>query len=140
LPAAQQALQASQQNRQFKWFGKIIVSPRGEALEHILRVAARGQHQDGDEILAGPQFRSDRKTILAGKHHVEDNRVEIAVAEKLQSALAIRRYIHRVPLRFEVKAKTFCEVGFVLDDQHMAHALLRGSSSVTVVPRPSPSL
>ena len=41
---------------------------------------------------------------------------------------------------FQVEAEALGEMSFVLDYQYSAHATLRGSSSVTVVPFPSPSL
>src|SRR4029077_3037766 len=60
--------------------------------------------------------------------------------QALERRLAIGRKLRRVSFGLEIEAQASGEMSFVLYHQHAAHARLRGSSSVTVVPRPAPSL
>src|SRR5579863_2270235 len=77
LTAAQQSLKTSEQNSKFKWLGKIVVRAGGESLQHIFRPAAGGEHEDWNILSSSSQFPGHRKTILAGKHHVQNDGIEL---------------------------------------------------------------
>src|SRR5580692_2298866 len=176
LAAAQQTLQPRQQDGKFERLGKIVVGPGSKAPEHVLGAAAGSQHQHGNEILRGAQLGGDGKTVLAGKHHVEHDGIEllalgsllvaiffmtvfVIAQQQLDGALAISSNFDTVAFGFEIETQTLRDVRFVLHDQNAAHARfsrtalsarlsralvsrerLRGSSTTTVVPWPSPRL
>src|SRR5579863_6781095 len=181
LAAPQQTLQARQQDGKLERFGKIVVGPGSEALKHIFGAAARSQHKYGNEILRRAQLGGDGKTVLAGKHDVEHDGIELLALrslllaiffvtvfpmgillmtqQQLDGALTVARNLDPVTFGFEIETQTLSDVRFVLDDQNAAHArfsrtalsarlsralfpreTLRGSSTTTVVPWPSPRL
>src|SRR6185312_7353672 len=49
--AAEQAANSGQKNIKVEGFGKIVVGPTLKAFEHVLRAAARGQHEQRDIVL-----------------------------------------------------------------------------------------
>ena len=142
LIAAQQPLQAGEKNGQLEGLGKVVVSAGAETFEHILGTAARGENQNRNEIFGFAQRGDDFETVNAGQHHVEDDGVEapIRFEQALERGLAIAGDFDGVAFGLQIEAEAFGEVRFVFDDKHFRHARLLGSSSVTVVPRPSPAL
>ena len=61
--AAEKTVETGQQDGKIERFGQIIVGACAESVEYVFRAAARGEHEDGNEILLCPQFRGDGETI-----------------------------------------------------------------------------
>lgn len=115
-----------------------------EAMEHVLRAAAGGEHQDRHVVAVLAQLAGDLEAVLAGQHHVEHDGIEGrgGLGQPLQRGLAVGGQGHLVPVCLEVEAQAHGQVRLVLDDQDARHQGLtsRGNSMVKVDPRPSPSL
>src|ERR1700733_3819154 len=71
--ATEQAVKTRQQDSKIKRLGKGVVRPRTESVEHILRTAAGGEHEDGNEVLLRPQLCCDRKSVPPRQHDVQDD-------------------------------------------------------------------
>ena len=162
VPAAppQQTVDARQENGQVERLGKIVVGPCFESTQNVSRAPARGQHQNRNELADGSKLRGDRKSVLAGQHDVEDDGVERLPVDQqhAERAFAVGHNRRLVSLRFEVEPQAVGNVLLVFDDQDPAHDTTRlerkryggfaasaadasrGSSTVNVEPRPSPSL
>src|SRR5262249_341486 len=76
LAPPKEALDPSDQNREFERFRQVIVGAGLKSAQHIFGTAARGQHEDGNELTSAAQFGDDAKPIDARQHHVEDYEVE----------------------------------------------------------------
>ena len=74
--AAQQAPDAGDQDGQVEGLGEVIVGAGGEALQNVVGMAARGQHQGGNELAGLPHFGHDGEAVLAGQHDVQHHDVE----------------------------------------------------------------
>src|SRR6267143_1060048 len=144
LPLAppHQSLQPCQKNRQVERLGQVVVGACSKPLQHILRTAPGSQHQHRHIVTRCSQLGNHAESILARKHNVEYDRVEILLfrQQALGGRLAIAHHFGGVAFGFEVKTKPLSQMSFVFHYEHAAHAIRLGSSMVTVVPRPSPSL
>ena len=61
---------------QLKRLRQIIVGARGEALQHVFGMAARGQHQRRHELAGQPHFEITVNPSLSGQHHIQHHHVE----------------------------------------------------------------
>ena len=125
-----------------------------------LGASARGQHQNRNELADGSKLRRNRESVLAGQHDVENDGVErLPIGQQhAERAFAVGHNRRLVSLGFEVEPQAVRDVLFVFDDEDPAHDTTRlerkrydgfaasaadarrGSSTVNVAPRPSPSL
>ena len=78
--AAEKTVETRQQDGKIERLGQIIVGAGAESVEHVFGTAARGEHQDGNEILLRPQLRGDGKAISSGKHDVQDDGIDGSAA------------------------------------------------------------
>jgi hypothetical protein len=63
------------------------------------------------------------KTVFAREHYVEDQGFEVMFfLEEGQSFFAFAGDLDRMAFGFEIKTKTFGEMGFVFDNEDTAHA------------------
>ena len=60
----------------FEGLGEVIVGAGGEAAEDVVGMAARGEHEGGDEHAGLTQFADDGEAVFAGQHHVQHHEVE----------------------------------------------------------------
>src|SRR5215471_5807300 len=74
--AAQQALNARQQDLEIEWFGQVVVRTGSESHEHILGTATGCEHQQGDVMVRLPKLSGNGEAVFAGEHHVEHEQVE----------------------------------------------------------------
>ena len=131
----------------------------GERVTHvepgdsILDRIARRQHQNRDVLTSHSQLRRDGKSILAWQHHIEHDDIEWrpVAPEQGQCQLAGFGNDDLVSIGLEIEPYAFGDVLLVFHDENAAHPacapgtpagkdVARGSSTVKVAPRPSPSL
>src|SRR4051812_19153507 len=140
----QQSMHAGEKDLQLERLGQIIVSSDIEPLQNVFRAAARGQHQDGDELPPLTQFLRYSKTVNPRKHDIKHDSVIGLLAEHLQRAFAITGDGDLVAFGFKVEAQAIGQVLFIFDNKDVAHALLPdsafGNSNVNVLPWFSPGL
>ena len=107
------------------------VSPKGDGVAFILKSQVWFAKLSGNI-----------KAAFAREHYVQNQRVEwlLLLEQTRERGFAISGHFHGMTLRLQVEAQTLRKMGFVFDHEHPAHATLRGSASVTVVPFPRPSL
>src|ERR1700755_273040 len=67
-PAAQQAVQPGQQDRDIEWFWQVVVCAGREAAQRILGAAAGYQNQDGRAVVTLAQLLDDGEAVAAGQH------------------------------------------------------------------------
>ena len=93
-------------------------------------------------MAGGAKLGGDGKSILPRKHHVEDDDVEgrRGVEQQLERPFSGIRHDDIVTIGLQVESDAFSDVLFVVHDEDPAHDVARGSSTVKVAPRPSPSL
>ncbi len=94
-----------------------------------------GRHEPGRAELL-----EHLEPVLAGQADVEHDEVVVAGADEPERALAVAGDPRREAVGPEALLEERGDPGLVLDDQDAAHDATRGSSSVNVAPRPSPSL
>ena len=121
---------------------QIVVRTRLESLEHVLGAAARREHQDRQEL---PAARSSAATVnpsLPGSitSRTTTSKIRRSFSSRCERPLAVGRDHRVMAFGFEVEPEAVGDVLLVLDDEDAAHVVSRGSSSVNVAPRPSPSL
>ena len=63
LRAAQQSVNAGDQDAEFEGFGQIVIGTGGKAFEHIFRTRTRREHEDGNEVARRTQAVRDLKAI-----------------------------------------------------------------------------
>ena len=55
---------------------QVVVGAGGEAVQHVVGMAARGQHQGGNELPGLAQLGHHGEAVLAGQHDVQHHDVE----------------------------------------------------------------
>ena len=73
--AAQQATDARTQNREIERLGEVVVRSRGEALQYIVRMTTRREHQSGNELPGTAQLGHHLEAVLARQHHIKHHYV-----------------------------------------------------------------
>ena len=141
-PPSQQSVDAREEDRELEGLGQVVVRTSLESSQHVFRAAARGEHQDRQELLGRTQLRRDGEAVFARQHHVEDHDVEDAplFQQEIERLLAVCRDDRLMAFGLEIELEAVGDVLLVFDDQDSTHVVSRGSSSVNVAPRPSPSL
>src|SRR6476620_2532144 len=104
-------------------------------------MAARGQHQCGNELPRIPHFRHDGKSVLAGKHHIEYDDIEAGGSsfQNVEGRFAGIGHLDLMAFGFQVEAQAVGKVQLVFHYQDATHLDI-GSCSTKVLPRPGPSL
>ena len=64
------------QDRQLERFREVVVGPRLESAEHVLRTAASREHEDRHVLTSRAQLGCHREAVLPRQHHVEQDGVE----------------------------------------------------------------
>ncbi len=121
--APEQTVETRQQDGKIKGLGKIIVGPRAESVEHILRTAAGGEHEDGNEILLRSQFRGDREPIPPREHDVQDDGIDGVGGNHLQGGFAIHRQLRGVALGAQIEQQALRQVSLVFHHQNVGCSL-----------------
>src|SRR5579883_560121 len=139
--AAQETADARDENRELERFRQVVVRSGSEAAQHVLRMAARSEHQGRDELAGAAELLDNGKAVLAGQHHVQNEEIGrlSAIEEAGQGVLAGRRDLHRIAFFFQVVAQAVGQVLLVLHHQDARHHFA-GNSRINVLPRPGPSL
>ena len=140
--AAQQPLDARQQNGQVERLRQIVVGPRLEPAQDVVGVRAGRQQHDGDEPPRLAQPPHDLEPVEARQHDIEQHHVEgarVPVEQPRQGVLAVLLDVGREPFRLEVELQPRREMVFVFDDEDAVHDF-NGSSRVNVLPRSAPRL
>ena len=104
-------------------------------------MAARGQHQSGNELPRVAQFPHHREPVLAGQHHIQHHHVEPLRARQQPFERRFPRlhHFHPIALGFQVETQALGQVHFVFHYQDSAHLAI-GNCSAKVLPCPGPSL
>ena len=105
IASPQQAANTRQQNGQIERLGQVVVGARGKALQHVLRTAARGQHQQRNIVAGLAQLGSNREAIFAGKHDVEHQQIELgrALQQQVERSFAVADNPGGITLGFEIE-------------------------------------
>ena len=112
------------QNRQLERLRQIVVGARLKSLQHVLRAAARGQHQHRHELPGAPQARPrPRSPSMPGSITSRMTRSKRAgsASELRQRRFSRVDHVDVVLLGLEVEPQAVGEVLLVFDDQDPAH-------------------
>ena len=85
----------------------------------VLRLAARGEHQDRQVGLRA-QIRSEIEAVFARHHHVEDQAVEVDALDQGARLGGVGRSRDEEPLLGEEAVQEASEPRIVVDDQEMS--------------------
>ena len=91
--AAQQASDARDEDGKIERLGQIIVGAGFKSLQNVFGARARGQHQQRNVILGFAQGARHGEAVLAGKHYVQHQRVELFLVfqETIERFFAVAR-------------------------------------------------
>ncbi len=119
--APQEALDASQQDVQIKWLGKIVVRAGRETLEDVFGTTTRCEHEEWNEVIGLAQLGRNSEAIFAGKHHVKYEQIKwnMLLEHEIERSLAVARDAGGVALGFEIKLQTPRKVFFVFHQQDL---------------------
>ena len=101
-------------------FGALI-----ERVNAVLRLASRGQHEDGSLEVGPPQARADVEAVPVRQHPVDDGKVELGPADGLRAG-RVARERDRIAARLEDAHEQRAELGVILDEEqaHGGHSRL----------------
>ena len=114
--ASHDGADAGQELARVEGLGDVVIGAELEAHDAIGVVAARGEHHDGDVVLA-TDASADLEAVGAGEHHVEEHHIEPARQEPLETE---RAGLHRFELhavRREVLGEQARELAVVVDEE-----------------------
>ena len=133
VPAAKEALDASQEDRQIERLGEVVVRPRLQSLNHVLGQVPGRQHQHRGEVSGPAHALDDLEAVETREHDVEEDEIE-ALGRRLRSAgrllefrckagrsrEAVSDRLDGVSLELEVEADALSEVLLVFDHQDVS--------------------
>ena len=121
--APQQASHARDEDGKVERLGQIIVGPGFKSLQNVFRARACGQHQQGNVILGFAQSARHGEAVLAGKHYVQHQCVEIFVAfqETIERIFAIAHNLDGIALLLQIETEPLRQVGFIFHYEDPAH-------------------
>ncbi len=99
--------------------GQVVVRPAVEAVGLVALAVAGRDHQHGDPVLLGAQGAHDVVPGEPRQHHVEQDRVEVAVARELEPGGAVAGDLDGEPVGGEPAAQGVCHPRLVLHDQQL---------------------
>src|SRR5579871_426851 len=135
--AAQQSFHAGSELAGAEGLGHVIVGSEFEAHHYLRLLRLGGQHENGSAQAVAPELAADFKTILSGKHDVEQNQIEGTFARAAGGNQAVGDRLDFVALHAEVVFQAKSDAGLVLNYQDAGHACpASGSSMVNVLPCP----
>ena len=115
--AAHHGLHARQKLARLKGLGQVIVGAHFQAQDAIHRIAARGEHEDGDGLACGAQAPAQRQAILARHHDVEHQHVEALARQQPGGAGRIAHRTHLQALLAQIALQQGAQFGLVVGDQ-----------------------
>ena len=121
---ARQRLQPRQQLGEGERLGQIVVATGTQALDPILDVTQRAQHQHRRLIARRAQRRDDRQPVDTGQHAVDDHGVEGVVRRTLEPLAALCRQIDAVPALGQPSDQVIGCFAVIFDNQN-AHGFHR---------------
>src|SRR5581483_7192569 len=103
--APQERTDSRKQFFKLERLAQIIIRSAVESHYPVVNVVARGQHQHGSATAARAQFAADLKSVLLGKHDIQDDQVVIVYGGVENGLFAIRRHVDGIT----VLAQTLCD-------------------------------
>ena len=118
--AAEHRADARQQLARVEGLGQVVVGAELEADDLVDVLAPRREHQDRQRRPLGrrPDAATDLQAVDAGQHHVEQDDVEAAAAQRGQAALAVGGDGDLELVLAEVLGHHRAQTGVVLDEEH----------------------
>ena len=117
--AAQQGPDPGQQLLALEGLDQVVVGAAVEAVDAILGLGPRGQHQDR-HVALGAQAAADLDPVEAGQAEVEDDQVGDEAGGHVEGVDAVGGRLHLVALLAQRAAQDVGDLGVVLDDQDAA--------------------
>ncbi len=120
--AADEGLDADEEDGEFEGFGEVVVGAGLDAVEDVLGVGAGGEHEDGGEAVGGAEGLGDGEAVGAGEHAVEDDDGDFFWAgggrgeEVGEGGVAVGLVVGAEAFEFEVEEEALGEVFFVFDE------------------------
>ena len=120
--AAQQGLDADDEDVQVEGLGQVVVGAGFEAFEDVFGAGARGEHQDRRVALGVAQGAGDGEAVGAGEHAVEDDdgdvfRAGLRGGEQIgEGGIAVGLVVGAEAFGLEVEEQALGEVFFVFDE------------------------
>ncbi len=138
--AAEHGPDAEQKFLEIEWFGDVIVAPGHQSGDAVVLAIAGGQEQYRETAGFFTDRPADFEAVLAGKHNVEQDQVEISPAPHFQGRRAVAGDDGFISLRFEIQPQAIGDMFFVLDDQDtLFHEVITGKRIVNVEPLSFPA-
>ena len=113
----QQALDPRQQLGEVERLGDVVVGAELEAVDHVVRLVARGEHQDRREVAVLAQPLADLEAVDLGQADVEQDEVVAPRLGRGQPGAAVAGDVDVVLLAVQVDAQALGEGFLVLDEQ-----------------------
>src|SRR6185437_2565015 len=117
LHAAQQAVEAGEQDGKVEGLGQVIVGSGGEALEDVFWASASSEHEQRNEVLRLAEFFRDLEAVPAGQHDVEEDGVKMLLVEQREGALAVSGDGRFIAFGAQIEEESLGEMSFVFDDE-----------------------
>ena len=124
---AQQGPDPGQQLAALEGLDQVVVGAAVEAVDPVLGLGPRGQHQDR-HVALGPQAAADLDPVEPGQPEVEDDEVGHEVAGDVERLDAVAGGAHLVALVAQRAPQDVGDLGVVLDDEDAAAEHVRVSS------------
>ena len=115
--AAEQALDAGQQLGEVERLGDVVVGAELEAVDHVVRLVARREHEDRREVAVLAQPLADLEAVDLGQADVEQDQVVAPRLRRGQAGAAVAGDVDVVVLAVQVDAEALGEGLLVLDQQ-----------------------
>ena len=119
--AAQPGPDPRDQLLEVKRLRQVVVGAGLEALDPVVRVAARGEHDHRQPLARGAQVAEHVEPVLAGQPEVEDQQVEVLVVGERVDARPVADDRGREAARAQPLLQERRQARLVLGDQDPAH-------------------
>ena len=123
--AAEQGVYAGQQLPVVKRLGEVVVRPGVEALDAVLHVGARREHEYGRGHAPGPDAPREAVTVQPRHHYVEQQQVVYARLGILRAAIPVAHDLDLEPAQLQQRLERLRQQGLVLYDKYFHSHHLR---------------
>ena len=100
--------------REREWLHQVIIRTEFKPANAFVHCVARSEHQDGG-FLAASRSAKHLPSVQTGKHHVENDQIEVQFQGQMQTFKAIRRNVDHVAGLHEALLEELGSLCFVFD-------------------------
>lgn len=103
--------------------GEVVIGTHFEALDTIIDLALRGQHEDWNGVGPGVSlhFLENLVAVHPRKHEVQNDKIGLIFEDSFQSFTAVVNNVYFVSCSLEIEGNEVCDVDFIFDNQNVFH-------------------